>query len=311
MFNHFQFKNLLALLIASATLFSTTAAHAIEFIDTISFTEAEKANHARKIAPLTAEASACLNFTVNRHREFWETYQISGYYGNRSDFAKLPRQTVVDYLNQRRPGLDANKIVDQLLPTSCVDLAMDCLKKGFEKTGQADLWDRIFRFMIKNEKDANSLQHALQQLGWKVLYWNGDVSQNAAWDAKEEKANPTNSDHFYGEHSYRWKTVSTTKRYYQNYVDDFSSLVNMGTRIPEKFKAVPFWVGTAHTGYHTFPGTYGQAMEAHSIMISTSKRMVEAGPFNPMDDENRGSPRGLTNGRFRSGLIAVPPGYGY
>lgn len=105
--------------------------------------------------------------------------------------------------------------------------------------------------------------------------------------------------------SYRWATIKSRGMYYMNPVDDARSLVNFKTEMPEKFLDVPFYVGTAHTGYHVFPGTFGQVIEGHNTRAITDRNTLESSPFNPMEDG--GGPRG----QYFSGLVAVPPGFGY
>lgn len=56
-------------------------------------------------------------------------------------------------------------------------------------------------------------------------------------------------------------------------------------------------------GYHVFPGSYGIVVEGHSARAITDKTTLESAAFNPLDS------KGAPNGRYRSGMISIPPGY--
>src|SRR5690606_3860379 len=120
---------------------------------------------------------------------------------------------------------------------------------------------------------------------------------------QEKRQHPNNPKKIWGFHAYNWLTVKKKGKYLYNKVDDISTLVNFGERTPEAIKRVPFFLGIAHMGYHVFPGSYGQIIEGHSTRQLHDPQAVETSPFNPLTDG--GGPRGL----YRSGLIAVPPGY--
>ena len=92
-------------------------------------------------------------------------------------------------------------------------------------------------------------------------------------------------------------------------IDDKTLLVGFGTNVPAEFRAVPFWVGTAHSGYHVFPGFSGKIIEAHSQRPISSKDNLEVSSFNPLNQERGGGPKWTNSERYRSGVIAVPPGY--
>ncbi len=122
---------------------------------------------------------------------------------------------------------------------------------------------------------------------------------NAAWDRMEAgKASK-------GRHSTWYSGVVSSSRYYGVYVDDRTTLVGFGTDVPSRFKSVPFFVGTAHAGYHVFPGMRGRVIEGHSMRAITDYYTIESAEFNPI--KKGGAPAG----EYRSGLIAVPPGQGF
>src|SRR5206468_3842722 len=73
-------------------------------------------------------------------------------------------------------------------------------------------------------------------------------------------------------------------------VDDKALLVGFGTSPPAQFKGVPFFVGTAHAGYHVFPGFSGRIIEAHSMRELTGFDNLQVSNFNPLDQGHGGGP---------------------
>jgi hypothetical protein len=266
----------------------------------ISFTEEERARHEATQDQLLSTAASCLEADLSYHLSFYRKHGISPFYGDRSSFGKLRHGSKRNYL--RRIGRNPN-LLNQMRPTSCVGLALKCMGKGFEAAGQADLWQRIRAFTLLNEADGTAMQAALQQLGWKILYWNPDVRLSDDWDRQERRRNSRNTDRFWGYHQYNWMLASRHNKYLYNKVDDVRLLVNFGRQVPPAIKAVPFWLGIAHGGYHVFPGMGGRIVEAHSMRLLNDVRTLEAEPFNPL------AGKAPTQGTYKSGLIAVPAKY--
>jgi hypothetical protein len=278
-------------------LFSAAPAFA-GFKGTIQFSDEERRAHAAGVGEIIREASQCLEEDLDRHRKFFDRYGVSAFYGDRSSFSEL--STAGKQALLRKLGKPV-ELLAEMRPTSCIGLAMKCLERGFTRADQLPLWKRLKAYAQANDLDGTALQNGLQKLGWKLLYWNADTSRNEAWDAAERSLNATNSDHFWGEHAYYWKTVNASRKYYLNTVDDITTLVNFGEKAPASFRELPFFIGTAHSGYHVFPGEYGRVIEGHSTRSITDPNTMESSEFSPISDG--GGPRGL----YRSGLIAVPP----
>ena len=266
----------------------------------ISFTEEEIARHEQTQEQLLQVAGDCLQNTIDYHKKFFRKYGISPYYGDRSMFGKLPDAEKREYL--RRMRLDP-KLLSQMESTSCVGLTLKCLGKGFRAVDQADLWARVREYVMLNDVDGTALQAALQKLGWKILYWNPDIRMNKRWDDQEKAKDPENKNRYWGYHEYNWMMASKRGRYLYNTVDDARTLVNFGRRVPDYLLDIPFFVGTAHGGYHVFPGKFGVVIEAHSTRRITDSQTVQSAFFNPLGG---GAP---TDGTYYSGLIAVPGKY--
>lgn len=287
-------KNTILLSLFMFTSFSVHAA----FKGTLAFNEEETKLHLDTILVLVNEADQCLNDNIKRHQEFYKKYGISAFYGQNSAFSKMSQKEKVDFLVSKK--LDP-KLVNELSATSCVGLALKCLEKGFSVTNQEEAFKRLKAYVVANGVDGTALQDGLSKLGWKTLYWNPNPEKNKTWDLQERLADPRNKKHFRGFHEDNYVAVKNKNRYYMNNVQDATTLINFGSNEPEYLKSIPFFVGTAHMGYHVFPGAHGVVIEAHSTRAITDENTIESAPFNPLDD------RGAPSGRYRSGLISVPP----
>jgi len=302
----FGFASILLL----STIFVSNNASAWE--GTISFTDREVSEHAVAIPRILDYAVACLKNDLDRHQSFFRQYKVARFYGDRSSFGKMKNAERLEHIKDVLYNLGyrpneiprlASYILSQMEPTSCVGMVLKCLGNGFKQNGQAEVWDRIAAYARNNGQDGTSIQNALQGLGWRVLYWNPWTQFSEQWDATERSKDPTNEKRFWGYHAYRLNTVMKQRKYLYNTVDDVTTLVNFGRNVPASFKRIPFFVGTAHTGYHVFPGMSGNVIEGHSTRQITDGQTIESSAFNPLQDG--GAPRGS----YFSGLIAVPPGY--
>jgi hypothetical protein len=304
--------------VAAVSLFTAFAPSAqAMLVGSISFSDRDRQEHARNVDAIVREAAECLQQDLARHQSFHRKYGISPFYGSNSTYGKAGPEGRRAYLeNLGFKGKKLEEIMDNMDSTSCVGMAMKCLERGFNRAGESDKWNKIHSFVGANGTTGNSLQLALRELGWQVLYFNPDTSKNQQWDAQEQRDYPDNqkAKYIWGMHEQRWNIVKGSRKYIYNKVDDITSLVNFGTRTPSFMKSVPFFLGTAHGGYHVFPGFYGTVIEAHSTRRLTDPLTIETSPFNPIAAWGgpRGGARGsgpASDGGYRSGLIAIPPGY--
>lgn len=282
----------------------------------IEFSEEEKAEHRAGIAQVTKTSAACIRRHIQEQTEFWEMWKLSRFYGIDSDWNRKWTQEQREALFTRMHV--PLKEMAKLKPINCIMMTLSCLEQGFHAAGQEAHWQKIADFTALNNKTGTSLQFALQRLGWKVLYWNPDTTKARDWD-EEEKARdkkiregnePENQFYFYGFHEVRLASVRKSMMYLYNPVDDATTLIDYQRTIPEKFRRVPFFVGTVHSGFHVFPGTFGHVIEAHNKSRPTNRRTIEDGAFDTLHPREP-HPNGGAYGRYRSGLIAVPPGYGF
>ncbi len=303
---HINIKLTKLILVLTLGFFSISSTAAV--YTGITFTDQEKALHLSRIDALTTEASKCLNETYNEHVRFFRANKVSKYYGNR----KYTKGWDYKVANGRRltpirqslkdKGYDPN-LEDQMENMSCVDFARKCLGQGFKNVGLSDQWQKIEQF--NPDKIGNRMQHGLQALGWKLLYWNPDPSKNKAWDLDDQKIAPGNPSNVWGQNEARYETVLRSGTYLYNRVDDARSLVGFGADQPRFLETMNFGVGTANGGYHVFLVNKTNAIEAHSSRSLFSIDNLEFSPFNPLADG--GGPRWTPSEKYRSGLVVVPP----
>ncbi|MDX0178608.1 hypothetical protein [Sinorhizobium meliloti] len=200
-------------------------------------------------------------------------------------------------------------LADLQIGTACILLAMNCLKAGFTATRTENTWEKILDVLKVGDKFLGTdLQVLLQQLGWTMCYWNPDPSKNAEWDAEDRRLNPPKEGRqwnpVWGGHAARYRTVISRRQYSGKRVDDATTLVGFQSSPPLAFQSVPLFVGTAHDGYHVFPGFFGEVVEAHSTRRLIDRDNIEVSHFNPLG--RGGGPRWTLTEKYRSGLIVVP-----
>lgn len=276
--------------------------------DVATFNKIEIDHHKKNIATVTATATQCLDWVYSDHVDFFSIWGISKYYGDRNP-KYATKQGLADALAfYNKPP----ELIDELESISCIGLAMKCLEQGFDAAGEEDIWDKIYsKLAIGKKFYGTDLQKSLINLGWKSYYWNPDPSKNADWDAEDQKLNPLKPGQtwnpVWGGHAYRY--MQATKKGYYYEVDfrvhDVTSLVGFGEVQPEFFKNVPIFIGTAHAGYHVFPGRNGEVIEAHSTRSLDSFENLEFSIFNPL--AIGGGPKWTPKERYRSGVIVLPP----
>jgi hypothetical protein len=269
------------------------------------FTAAEIAAHKNKLQTITTTGAKYLDDIYADHLAFYNQWGVSKYYGNRRKDYQTREGRVATLQALGKPAF----LADQQVGTACILLAMQCLKKGFGAAGHSAIWDKIHAILkIDNSFYGTDLQLMLQQLGWKVYYWNPNPSKNATWDEEDRQLNPPKPgktwNPVWGGHVLRHNSVMNRGIYYETKVDNKTALVNFGTAPPASFKTVPLFIGIAHAGYHVFPGRRGDVIEAHSMRNLDAKDNLEVARFNPL--ASGGAPRWTRSEKYRSGLIAVP-----
>lgn len=269
------------------------------------FTAAEIRKHRDTLTVFTDAAADFLDWVYDDHLKFYAKWGVSKYYGNRKPEHKTREKRIAQLKKFGKPEF----LVDQQVSTACILLAMQACERGFNATGMSNTWKKInTQLKIDQKFYGTDLQIMLQQLGWKIYYWNPDPTQNAAWDAEDQALNPLRPGRkwmpVWGGHALRHASAVNKGVYYDAKVDNVTKLVGFKKTQPAAFKTVPFFVGIAHAGYHVFPGSRGDVVEAHSMREMIAKDNIEVAPFNPLAPG--GAPRWTRSEKYRSGLIAVP-----
>jgi hypothetical protein len=269
------------------------------------FSATEIRKHRETMDVFTDAAADFLDWVFADHVAFFNKWGVSKYYGER----KPEHRTREKRMAQLRKFGKPQFLVDQQVATACIVLAMQACERGFNATGMPNTWRKIHtQLKIDNKLFGTDLQIMLQQLGWKIYYWNPDPSQNAAWDADDKATNPLRAGRVWmpvwGGHVLRHASAVNRGVYHDSTVDNATRLVGFKTSPPAAFKTVPFFVGIAHAGYHVFPGRFGDVVEAHSTREMIARDNIEVAPFNPL--AQGGAPRWSRSEKYRSGLIAVP-----
>jgi hypothetical protein len=269
------------------------------------FTSAEISKHRASLALFTDAAADFLDWVYADHLAFYNKWGVSKYYGNRKPEHKTRDLRIKQLKKFGKPEF----LVDQQVSTACILLAMQAIERGFNATGMTSTWKKINTQLKVDQKFyGTDLQIMLQQLGWKLYYWNPDPTQNAKWDADDQAINPLKPGRkwmpVWGGHALRYASAKNKGTYYDAKVDNVTTLVGFGKVQPASFKNVPIFVGIAHAGYHVFPGRSGDVIEAHSMRDMTAKDNIEISQFNPL--ATGGGPRWTRSEKYRSGVIAVP-----
>jgi hypothetical protein len=269
------------------------------------FTSAEKTAHRNNLNTILDAASDYLDWVNADHIAFFNQWGVSKYYGNRRPDYRTREGRVAALRRLGKPTF----LADLQVGTACILLAMQALERGFAAAGTPNTWRKIVNVLKIDQKFyGTDLQIMLQQLGWKLYYWNPDPSQNAAWDAEDQQLVPLRAGRrwmpVWGGHALRYASVQNNDTYYDAKVDNKTKLVGFKSMQPAAFRTVKFFVGIAHAGYHVFPGRDGDVVEAHSMRDLSARDNIEVAPFNPL--KSGGAPRWTRTEKYRSGVIAVP-----
>ncbi|MCF8057868.1 MAG: hypothetical protein K9K67_01120 [Bacteriovoracaceae bacterium] len=290
-----------------------------QYKGSISFTAQEISQHKKMAKTMVENSRSCLLRHKKEHIDFYKKTCIKNWRGNEKCLSKFYGERryskkegqrrsdgqKLEYLPKelQKEGFNP-ELVNYMEATSCVGLALQCLKEGFQATGQSSQWQTIMSYVRLNNVGGTALQDALQKIGWSIYYWNpsatSKIEENAArWDAEEKNWQSK------GWHLYRYQRVMSRGTYWYNSVDNAYDMVGFQDQVPQILYSYPYWVGTANTGYHVFPGTYEKVVEAHSTRHFTAFDNLEFSDFNPF--ATGGGPRWTKSEKYRSGLVALPP----
>ena len=269
------------------------------------FTDLERAQHCKAGAAIATTAAAYLEATLADHRNFFAQHGVSKYFGDRNkDLSTLPKRRA----ELRRLGRPV-ALAELQVPMACVVLAKRALAAGFAEHGDASVWSRIDVHLRTNGHLGSDLVTLLGRLGWRTCYWNPDPSKSEAWDAEDRRLVPLVPGKTWmpewGGNAVHDLKVKERGLYGKVPISERSLLVAFGRQVPAAVKEAPFFVGIANGGYHVFPGSFGDVIEAHSMRPMTDLATIESAPFNPL--AKGGAPRWSPSVKYRSGVLALPP----
>lgn len=284
------------------------------FQGSVSFTPQEIVTHQATLATLIDTTLAATEAKKQEQAQWFANCGMGTMYGWLAPYSKLntqQRQTWID----EHATCSARPTTGDVQVTSCENFTNKMLSKGFSATGAAATYAKINTFLNANDRDGLALVFALRKLGWKTLYWNNDIHSTPALPKDRSIVGVTPDDHVYD------TKIALTKHVYHGVPID-SYLVNFepnpGSATPkddsvmQKLRAVPYFVGISHAGFHVWNGSYGVITESHSFFDPDDRRNIQTGEFDPP----HASPTCrdvVVNGKtetwcYYSGIIAVPPG---
>jgi hypothetical protein len=179
------------------------------------FSENEIQAHRDNLQVITTTAAKYLDDVFADHLAFYNKWGVSKYYGNRRKDYQSRAGRVAALQALGKPA----SLADEQVGTACILLAMQCLKKGFGAAGQSAVWNKIYNILkIDNAFYGTDLQIMLQQLGWKIYFWNPNPSKNADWDAEDRRLNPLRPgktwNPVWGGHALRYDAAIKRNVYY-------------------------------------------------------------------------------------------------
>jgi hypothetical protein len=310
--NLYQLTCALILPLISAAVMVMSLFLTVDVSAQVAFTSQEIAQNQAASERISQVAAQCVDGYHDEQVGFFNIWKMTKFYGNRRPDYATAAGRIRAMENYGVSSEVASQIASQQKSTACVTMAMDCLGKGFAAVGMTSTWQKIYAQLAKdNNFEGTDLQKDLHLLGWKIYYWNADPSLNEVWDEQDRLLNPLTPGRkwmpVWGGHAALYREVMKHGTYYGVPVDNAQELVGFGVNPPQAFTKVPFFVGTAHAGYHVFPGHAGRVIEAHSTREINSIDNIQISIFNPLAPG--GGPRWTTHEHYRSGIIVVPPGY--
>ncbi|MCC6138023.1 MAG: hypothetical protein IT287_05285 [Bdellovibrionaceae bacterium] len=183
--------------------------------------------------------------------------------------------------------------------TSSLLWALKHVSSAYIAAGKKERAEQIVSRVKKNGNQPQTLLVELQKDGWHSIYWNPDValpsennSNKAALHLRSwqeaQKGSYLNENIKVDYHliNFRPTKGSKTKK-------DLSSL--------KKLKHIPFWVGIANYGRHTFVGYQNHISEAYNTELPTSQNLIMDSSFESWFGH-------YASEKLLSGIIMAPPG---
>ncbi|HEX8873885.1 MAG TPA: hypothetical protein VF780_04600 [Nitrosospira sp.] len=184
----------------------------------------------------------------------------------------------------------------RLLESSCIGWVMQNVKTAYEGAGNEERFAAISRRVKEADLRGTVLCEELQKDGWTAVFYSPRTAEDLSEAGDEEKLGALNMakagariwrSPVSGSNGVRCDSIITG---YRGVVPDSHTEAQL-----EKLESVPFFVGVANGGIHTFVGHNGSVCDFHWT----------AQP----DDRNAMTESPVRQWKWDTGLYMVPPGY--
>ncbi len=280
------------------------------FKGSIAFTPQEVAQHRAGLKTLIATTLQATEAKKIEQADWFRKCGMGTMYGWLAPYSKMTPAQRQKYIDDHATCSQRPTVADVQV-TSCENFTNKMLSKGFTAIGSADVYKKINRYLVANDRDGLALVYALRLLGWKTFYWNNDTGSTPPLPAQRSYVGATPNDHVYDQ-----KLAYSKKMYHgvpiDGYLVNFSPNPGSPTRkddsLMSQLKRVPYFVGISHAGFHVWNGSYGEITESHSFFDPDNKHNIEVGEFDPPNASPTCREIGGRCWGYFSGVIAVPPG---
>lgn len=270
----------------------------------------------RKQSMKMAKAGAAsIQARIAAHRDSITNTGVGIYYGSHWDMAKRMGQ-VKDWL--RKDKLKPGAELPTLIPTNCIDWALEHLGAAYKAAGKAERWEKILEAIgarkkkgglgreeaedlsgkdmkvgiVGKAKKATDVARLLQEDGWEGIYFNPDVEHPKIGKSDDGK------EHLHSARvAARYGTYYNLKVHHQvlNFrpTAEPPSPTELDMSGIELLRQVPFFFGLSRGGKHTYVGSYGVVSEAHWDHQPVDPGVMGEVPLEKFD--------------WMSGLLLIPP----
>ncbi|SEK68795.1 hypothetical protein [Nitrosovibrio tenuis] len=256
----------------------------------------------------------CITENCRAHRTAIDNTGVGLYYGDHSPFHQdilrgdhAALQTQIDAMSAgdwRMVSVDPGFVTlenrsgqaARLQESSCIGWVMQNVKGAYEGAGVEERFVEINRRVKQADLRGTVLCEELQKDGWKAVFYSPRTAEDLSESGEREKLGALNmakagariwKSPVPGSNGVRCDAVISG---YRGITPDSHT-----EALLEKLENVPFFVGVANGGIHTFVGHQGKVCDFHWT----------AQP----DDKNAMMENPVRQWKWDTGLYMVPPGY--
>lgn len=273
--------------------------------------ERDETRNWKKVAELGDKS---ITDNSNAHKAAIDKTGIGLYYGDHSPFHdaivrgdRPALQTEIDAMsmgNWRMGSIEPGSVIIEspsgqaarLQESSCIGWVMENVKAAYEGGGYGERFAEINRRVKVADLRGTVLCEELQKDGWTAVFYCPRTAADLAGSNEREKLGALNmakagarvwKSPIPGSDGVRCDAVITG---YRNVTPDLNTKMML-----EKLENVPFFVGVANGGIHTFVGHTGSVCDFHWTAQPDDKDAMTENP--------------VRQWKWDTGLYMVPPGY--